>query len=46
VGQTVKSLSVNAVERIIDLNDMSNGQYIISLSLKNGQIANQKFTKK
>ena len=46
VGQTVKNLTVNAVERIIDLDDMSNGQYIISLSMKNGQIINQKFTKK
>jgi hypothetical protein len=46
VGQTIKNLSVNAVERVIDLNDMSNGQYIISLSMKNGQIVNQKFSKK
>jgi hypothetical protein len=46
VGQTIKNLSVNAVERVIDLNDMSNGQYIISLSMKNGEIVNQKFTKK
>jgi hypothetical protein len=46
VGQTIKNVTVNAIERVIDLNDMSNGQYIISLSMKNGQIVNQKFTKK
>ena len=46
VGQTIKNISVNAVERVIDLNNISNGQYIISLSMKNGEIVNQKFTKK
>ena len=46
VGQTVKSMNVNALERVVDLNQMSKGQYIVSLSLKNGQIINQKFTKK
>ena len=46
VGQTIKNVTVNAVERVIDLNNISNGQYIISLSMKNGQIVNQKFTKK
>ena len=46
VGQTIKNISVNAVERVIDLNNVSNGQYIISLSMKNGEIVNQKFTKK
>lgn len=46
VGQTIKNVTVNAIERVIDLNDMSNGQYIISLSMKNGEIVNQKFTKK
>jgi len=46
VGQNIKNMTVNAVERVIDLSNMSNGQYIISLSLKNGQIVNQKFSKK
>lgn len=46
VGQTIKNISVNAIERVIDLSDMSNGQYIISLSMKNGEIVNQKFTKR
>ncbi|MFZ4583413.1 MAG: fibronectin type III domain-containing protein, partial [Paludibacter sp.] len=46
VGQTIKNVTVNALERVIDLNEMSNGQYIISLSMKDGQIVNQKFIKK
>lgn len=45
VGQTINSVSVGAMERVIDLSNISNGQYIISLSMKNGQIVNQKFSK-
>jgi hypothetical protein len=45
VGQTVQILQVGAVERSIDLSSLSNGQYIMALSMKNGQRVNQKFIK-
>lgn len=45
VGQTVQILQVGAVERTIDLSNLNNGQYIMSLSMKNGQLLNQKFIK-
>jgi len=45
LGQSVKSVSVNASEKTIDLSDVASGNYIITLKLANGQMATQKIIK-
>ncbi len=45
LGQSVKTASVNGLEKTIDLSDVASGNYIISLKLANGQFATQKIVK-
>jgi hypothetical protein len=45
LGQTVKSVTVNSVEKSIDLSAVSSGNYFVTIKLANGQSATQKIVK-
>lgn len=45
LGQTVKTVSVNGLEKSIDVSAISAGNYFVSIKLANGQSATQKFVK-
>ena len=45
VGQSVKSILVNATERTIHINDISAGNYFVTVKLTNGQTTTQKLVK-
>lgn len=45
VGQTIKRLDVNGLEKSIEVSDLTAGQYIVTLQMKNGSISNHKFIK-
>lgn len=45
LGQTVKTLNVNGLEKSIDLSAIPSGNYFVSINLINGQFSTQKFIK-
>lgn len=45
VGQTVKNVSVNAMDKSIDLTGLSAGNYLVTVKLANGLLSTQKITK-
>ncbi|MFZ4583035.1 MAG: BACON domain-containing protein, partial [Paludibacter sp.] len=45
VGQTIRSLNVNAMQKTIDVSALSAGNYFISIQLENGESVNRKFIK-
>lgn len=45
LGQNVKSVLVNALEKTIDLSDVSAGNYFVTVKLTNGQLLTQKIVK-
>lgn len=45
VGQTVKNIQVNGTEKSVEVNDLANGQYIITLENTKGEKSNLKFVK-
>lgn len=46
VGEIVKTLKVTATSGAVDLTELANGTYIVSIQLANGTIATQKLIKK
>ena len=45
LGQNVKSIAVNGLEKTIDLSDVSTGNYFVTVKLANGQFSTQKIVK-
>jgi hypothetical protein len=45
VGQTVKTQTVNGLEKSVELGDISAGNYLVTIKLSNGTISTQKFVK-
>jgi hypothetical protein len=45
LGQNVKSMMVNGIEKTIDLSDVSSGNYFVTVKLANGQLSTQKVVK-
>jgi len=45
IGQLIKTISVSAREKTIDLSDVSSGNYIVTVKLANGNLSNQKIVK-
>ncbi len=45
VGQTVKTIMINGLEKTIDMNGISAGNYLVTMKLANGQVLTQKVTK-
>jgi Viral BACON domain/Secretion system C-terminal sorting domain len=45
VGQSLKTVTVNSNSKVINLNDLVSGQYLVRIKLANGQIGTQKFVK-
>ena len=45
LGQSVKIVSVNSLNKTIDLSDVASGNYFITLKLANGQLSTQKIIK-
>jgi hypothetical protein len=45
VGQTIRSLNINAMQKTIDVSALSAGNYFISIQLENGESVNRKFIK-
>ncbi len=45
VGQNVKSIIANGLEKSIDLSDVTSGNYLVTVKLANGQLSTQKFVK-
>lgn len=45
VGQTVKTQTVNGLEKSVDLGDITVGNYFVTIKLSNGLLSTQKFVK-
>ncbi len=45
LGQTIKTINVNQLEKSIDLSTVSTGNYFVTVKLANGQLSTQKFVK-
>lgn len=45
MGQTIKTITANDSEKIIDLSELSGGNYIISVVLENGELLTKKLVK-
>jgi len=45
VGQTMKTVLVNGLEKSINLSDVASGNYFITVKLANGQLSTQKIVK-
>lgn len=45
IGQTVKTVTVNGLEKSIDISAVSAGNYFLSVKLANGQLSTQKIVK-
>ncbi len=45
MGQTIKTITANGSEKIIDLSKLSGGNYIISVVLENGELFTKKLVK-
>jgi hypothetical protein len=45
LGQAVKSFVVNSTEKLIDVSNITSGNYFISVKLANGQLSTQKLVK-
>lgn len=45
VGQTVKTQTVNGLEKSVDLGDITAGNYFVTIKLSNGLLSTQKFVK-
>lgn len=45
VGQYIKSIKVNSLEKTIDLSDISTGNYFVTVKLVNGELSTQKIVK-
>ena len=45
LGQTIKTITVNQLEKSIDLSDVSTGNFFVTVKLANGQLSTQKVVK-
>ncbi|MFZ4456543.1 MAG: T9SS type A sorting domain-containing protein [Bacteroidales bacterium] len=45
VGQLVKTIRVNATEASLDVNNLSSGNYLVSVKMANGQVITKKIVK-
>lgn len=45
LGQSVKTVTVNALEKTIDLSTISSGNYFLTVKLADGQLSTQKIVK-